>query len=130
MIKKYGHTVEGFKRIYENENWTVALKNAGESNRRDHVNCLERHNCSDEIFILLTGSAVMMEGEVSNKTVVGIKEEMMELNKLYLIPQGVWHNTYMMEGARFVIIENCDTSYENTDVVEFVDIKREVTDFA
>ena len=117
MIQILRHGAEGFARLYENENWTVALKNAGPSNCREAVVTLERHNQTDELFLLLSGNAVMMEGTVENETVTGITEKKMESGCIYLIPHGVWHNTWMEPGAKFVIIENADTSYDNTDVI-------------
>lgn len=118
MIQILRHQAEGFSRLYENENWTVAWKTAAPSNCREAVTKLERHNRTDEIFILLSGNAVMMEGSVNAGVVTTLTERRMEQGCIYLIPKGTWHNTWMEPGAVFAMVENADTSYENTDVAE------------
>lgn len=129
MIDQIDHPGEGFARVYENSGWTLAMKNACPANGKASVTSLERHNETDEIFILLCGEAVMMEGHVKDNVVVRIEERPMFCHKAYIIPQGVWHNTYMFPGAKFVIVENVDTSYDNTDVLSFGDeVPREVKD--
>ena len=109
----------GFSRVYDNERFTVALKNAASENSKGAVKCLERHNETDEIFILLEGRAWMMEAEVADGNITELIEIPMKQHVLYVIPQGVWHNTWMEDGAKFAIIENVETSYDNTDVIQF-----------
>lgn len=125
MIRILRHQVEGFSRLYENKNWTVAWKTAAPSNSREAVTKLERHNKTDEIFILLSGNAVMMEGNVEAGAVTKLAERRMEQGCIYLIPKGTWHNTWMEPGAVFAMVENADTSYENTDLVEIGKIARQ-----
>lgn len=125
MIQKLDHKEEGFKRVYENDRWTLALKNAGPANRKEAVKCLECHNETDEIFILLRGNATVMEGLVESGKIKCIYETKMEVHKPYVIHQGCWHNTWMEDGAEFAIIENVETSYDNTDVLEFDQVRRE-----
>ena len=120
-IRHYIHTGEGFARVHEAEKWTVAQKNAGPSNYRDSVHVLECHHSSDVVFVLLKGHAWMMEGVVKDGRVLEILEEPMSRYEVYLIPRGTWHNTWMEPGAMFVIMENIEVSYDNTEVLHFED---------
>lgn len=118
-IQCLAHTAEGFRRMYENGQWTVALKNAGPSNRRENVRRLERHLATDEIFILMKGRAGMLEGRMRRDESLAVREMLMRPYEVYVIRRGTWHNTWMDEGAVFAVIENADTSYDNTDVCTF-----------
>jgi len=78
----------------------------------DKITYLERHNETDEIFVLMEGSAQLIFNED--------KERMtMEKNKLYNVPKGMWHNIKVSQDAVLLIFENENTSRENTDYIHF-----------
>lgn len=116
-IQLYTHEKEGFLRKYENSQWCVALKNHAETNGEEAVAHLEKHLYSDEIFILLQGkctiiSAVQKNGELEFEFID------MESGTIYMIPKKLWHNTITYESAKLVVIENSDTSSENSERIK------------
>ena len=58
-ILKYGFEGEGMTRVFENEKWMVGVKNWKPMNDIANINCLERHNETDEVFVLLAGRCLL-----------------------------------------------------------------------
>ena len=116
-IEKYEFTGEGMTRVFENEKWMVGIKNWKPANDISGVNCLERHNKTDELFILLGGTCVLLYANEVNGELV-IEAEKMEPMKVYNIPRSLWHNTVTTKDTKLILVEDSSTSMENSDVVE------------
>ena len=43
----------------------------------------------------------------------------MEKNKIYNIKKGVWHGSAMSRDAKLLVVENQNTSRDNTDIIFF-----------
>ena len=41
----------------------------------------------------------------------------MEPHKLYNVPKGIWHHIFTKEGTSVLIVENEDTSPENSEYI-------------
>ena len=59
-IEKSEYSGEGLVRVYENETWMVGIKNWKPANDIANIDCLERHNETDELFVLLAGSCTLL----------------------------------------------------------------------
>ena len=88
--------------------WRVAYLNYGDKFCRENFERVERHMETDEAFILLEGEATLVIGD-------NLSEIKMEKHKLYNVPQGVWHHIFTLPGTSVLIVENADTSPENTE---------------
>ena len=102
---------EGYltKHIYDS--WRVGMITLAE--RFEKITYLERHNLTDEIFILLKGKAVLI-----GKDEEGMHFLEMEAGKLYCVPKSYWHNIRMYENSVVVVVENADTSRENSEYMD------------
>ncbi len=96
----------GYMRGITYGEWTVAILNYEE--RFDKIEKLERHNLTDEVFILLEGEATLIIGE-------NMARVPMQKNKLYNVKAGVWHNVKVSRDVKIIIVENANTSKQNTD---------------
>ena len=115
-IESYAFGKEGMARVYENAKWTVGIKNWKPANDISGIDCLERHNLTDELFVLLEGRCTLV---FANETSKGLKIEAvnMEKGKVYNIPQTLWHNKETEKETKMILIEDSNTSGENSDVV-------------
>ncbi len=104
MIEVIDYNGEDFKAVKVFEGWKIGLMRWSE--RFSKADRLERHTETDEVFVLLSGEAVLYTEE---ETVP------MEKNKVYNIKRGVWHHTTMSRDATVLVIENSNTSKENTE---------------
>ncbi|GAB2572322.1 cupin domain-containing protein [Gracilibacillus alcaliphilus] len=117
LIKQYVFEDEGMKKVYENNQWMVGIKNWKLANDINGFTNLEKHNETDELFVLLSGECTLVSGEqLNNQWKFG--SVYMESNKVYNIPKGVWHNTITSKDTKLVLIEKPDTSMENSEIIE------------
>lgn len=100
----------GYKPAVKFEAWRVAFLKHADS--FDRIVKLERHMETDEIFMLLEGEATLIIG--LEKTLVP-----MEKHKIYNVKKGTWHNIKVSEDAKVFIVENDDTTVNNTEYVYF-----------
>lgn len=115
-ILNYSFNGEGMQRVFENEKWTVGIKNWKPANDITGIDCLERHNQTDELFVLVEGSCTLLyANEAEGK--LEIKAVKMEKDKVYNIPATLWHNTVTCKDTKMILIEDSNTSMENSDIL-------------
>lgn len=125
-IESYGHEGEGLSRVYENEGWMVAVKNWKPANDIANIDCLERHNRTDELFVLLAGRCVLLAGAEKPDGGLDIQAVPMEPGKLYKIPRTLLHNTVTRRDTKLLLVESPDTSMENSEVLSLDETQRTV----
>ena len=103
---------EGYNRTMNFESWRVAIANFGEKFDRNVYDKLERHLLTDEVFVLLSGNASLIIGKE-------MKEYVMETGKIYNVKKGSWHNVLIEKESKVLIVENHNTSLENTEYFYF-----------
>lgn len=119
-ILNYEFSGEGMQRVYENEKWTIGIKNWKPANDVTGIDCLERHNLTDEFFVLLEGHCTLI---YANETAEGLKFSAvkMEKDKVYNIPATLWHNTITQKDTKMILMEDVSTSMENSDILNLND---------
>lgn len=115
-IAEYQYEQEGMARVFENEKWTVGIKNWKPANDITGIDCLERHRQTDELFVLTAGSCTLI---YANETADGIAFGAVEMEpqKVYNIPAALWHNTITRKDTKLILIEDANTSTANSDVL-------------
>ena len=99
---------DDYCRLVSGAKWTVAALNYAERFDERNIVDLERHNLTDEAFVLLAGEATLLLGETARRV-------KMEPLKVYNVRAGAWHNIFVSRDARVLVIENADTSKDNTE---------------
>ncbi len=116
-ILQYKFDGEGMQRVFENEKWTVGIKNWKPANDITGISNLERHNLTDELFVLIAGSCTLVfANEKEGALEFGAVK--MEPNKVYNIPATLWHNTITCKDTKMILIEDSSTGMDNTDVLD------------
>ena len=106
----------GLSRVYENKDWMVGIKNWKPANDKANIDCLERHNETDELFVLLSGACILLTA-TGKAGGLQIKATAMEQNKVYNIPRSLWHNTVTRKDTKLILVEATSTSSANSDIV-------------
>lgn len=104
---------DGYSRVVNGAKWTVAALNYAARFDERNITELERHNLTDETFVLLSGEATLLVGEDARRV-------KMVPFKFYNVRAGAWHNIIVTPGTRVLVAENADTSRDNS---EYLDIK-------
>jgi len=117
-IQSWEFGAEGLKRVYENSKWMVGIKNWKPANDVANIDCLERHNETDELFILLSGSCVLLSANEKAGGGLDIQATCMEPMKVYNIPRTLWHNTVTSKDVKLILVEDSATGSANSDVIQ------------
>ena len=86
------------------EGWKIGLLRY--SDRFSSYGQMERHLLTDEVFVLLEGSADLY---VEDQRIP------MEKSTVYNVKKGAWHHIVVSRDATVLVVENSSTSKENTE---------------
>lgn len=112
MLEIYDWSGEGFEPLVFTDKWQAALLNWEPLFDRANLDEIERHNHSDEVFVLLRGQAVLFTRPQDGK----LQAVEMAAGKIYNVPAGVWHNIVATRDVSFLIVENRDTHLRDTEI--------------
>ena len=123
-IEKYIHEGIGYNPYLITGQWQVAKLNYLDGHGLDQIDKMEVHRKTDEVFILLCGTAVLIaSSQTDGKGSFEVVK--MELGVTYNIPTGVWHNIAMAPDAQIIIVENNNTHLND---VEYTTLDRDACD--
>ena len=110
-MEKCSYNGEDFKAVLTTTDWKIGLLRFSE--RFSKFSVLERHLKTDEAFVLLYGNAdLYIKGEDEKVQIIP-----MESGIIYNVPKGEWHHIVVSEDALVMVVEDSDTSKENTERV-------------
>ncbi len=112
-----------YRPVLEFEGWIVAMLRYYDDFSRSNFYRVERHQTSNEIFILTQGSADLIIFDGSDQPDKGYVLTM-EQNVAYDIPRLVWHWVIMSRDAHIVLVERNNTTDETTDYSELTEEQR------
>lgn len=95
--------------------WRVAYLNDTPKFHLENIYDMQRHNTSDEVFLLLQGGCTLYIGDGGDDTPGRITPVPLQPGVLYNVKRGVWHTHALSGGARVIVIENDDVSDENSE---------------
>ncbi|MGP8152794.1 MAG: hypothetical protein ACLQBQ_01440 [Smithella sp.] len=103
----------GYQPLIDYDKWRVAILRYCDELLPKHIFALQRHNETDEVFILLEGRCILFLGEGKDiiTSITGID---LELRKIYNVKRGVWHSHTLNNDASVLIVENHDTTIQNS----------------
>ena len=119
-IDEYEYRGDGYARQVNGAKWTLAALNYAERFDERNIVDLERHNLTDETFVLLEGEATLLTAIAPGATGIPVRVSRLPMVPLryYNVRAGIWHNIIVKPGTRCLIAENADTSKDNTDYLE------------
>ncbi len=104
----------GYQPLIDFGTWRVAILRYIDELIPDCIERAERHNETDEVFILLSGQAVLFIGSGANQLET-LEPVLMQPLKQYNIKRGAWHTNVLSRDASILLVENRDTGTANTD---------------
>jgi ureidoglycolate hydrolase len=127
LIETYFHAGPGYEPFLVRSGWQVAQLNFLPEQLAAHINRVERHTRTDEVFIMCQGGAILVAAE-EGKEGLRFKAVRMKPGVTYNIPAGVWHNIAMMPGDLIIIVEKDNTHHTDVEYRSFS--RREQTAWA
>lgn len=111
-LESYSWEGVGYKPLVFSDGWQVALLNWEPLFDRANLTEIERHNGTDEVFVLIHGQAVLFTHQDGED----LKAVEMVRGAVYNVPRAVWHNLVATHDVVFIIVENRDTHLHDTEI--------------
>jgi len=108
----YRHEGLGYNPLLLTPNWQAAILNWDPSCDRANLNKIERHNHTDEVFVLLRGKSVLFSRQEDE----ALQAYDLEPGVIYNVPKRVWHGLVADKEASFLIVEDLNTHLHDTEV--------------
>jgi hypothetical protein len=113
LLEIESYTGIGYQPVIDYGAWRVAILNYIDELDPPNINWMQRHDATDEVFVLLTGDCVLFLGDGRDEVGV-IHAARLEPLKMYNVKRGVWHNHTLVPGTSVLIVENVDTADANS----------------
>lgn len=97
--------------------WRVAFLNDTAKFHLENIRDMQRHNTSDEVFLLIQGSCTLYVADGGDGQVGNITALKLEPGRMYNVPKGVWHTHVTGPEAKIAIIEDADVSPDNSEFI-------------
>jgi hypothetical protein len=114
----------GYKPLIDYGAWRVAVLRWAEEMLPARIEAMQRHNETDEVFVLLSGRCILFLGE-GQEGVGGIYAQDLEPLKLYNVRKACYHAHTLSPDASVLIVENRDTSALNSQKVALTPAQRQ-----
>lgn len=113
------HDGPGYLPLVDYERWRVAVLNFCPELRPQALGSLQRHDLTDEVFVLLRGRCLLFvaDGADGADAAVAIHACDLRPGVVYNVVRGTWHTHALTPDAMVLVVENRDTTRENSPVL-------------
>jgi ureidoglycolate hydrolase len=115
---------DGYQPIVDYGAWRVAILRSHPELEPDAITTMQRHDDTDEVFVLLAGRCMLLLGE-GEAQIDAIHAVDMHPLKAYNIKRSVWHTHTLSRDATVLIVENRDTDASNSPLMALTDLQRD-----
>ena len=116
LVEVKNYDGQGYQSLVHFGSWRVAVLRFLDELNPDNIRTMERHTATDEVFVLTKGKAMLITG--GNKTdITDIQATEMAIGEVCNIKKNAWHTITLSQDAHLIIIENDDTTRENTEYI-------------
>lgn len=114
---------EGYQPLVDYGAWRVALLRYIDELLPENLARMQRHEETDEVFVLLAGHCILFLGE-GDAAVSEIYAVDLQPFKLYNVRRNAWHTHTLSGDAQVLIVENRDTTVANSPQVDLAPAQR------
>ncbi len=124
LLEVCAHSDEGYHPLVDYGAWRVAILNYSQDLRPENLDAMQRHNDTDEVFVLLKGRCLLFLGEGDGESIATIHAQPMAPQTVYNVKKGVWHTHTLSPDAMVLVVENRDTTLDNSPFCALTDGQR------
>ena len=115
LLEIHAHEAPAYRPLVDHGAWRVAVLNHCEQLEPDSLHDMQRHDETDEVFVLLRGRCILFVGDGRGAGDAGtIHAADLEAGRVYNVKRGVWHNHALSRDASVLVVENRDTTRDNS----------------
>jgi len=111
LLERKQHEGNGFMPQVDYETWRVAILNFAKGEDKLNFKLMSSHTLTDEVFVLLTGKALLF---TATDDLSEVYVEQLEQNKIYNVKKGVCHCHLLEPNGKLLIVENQNTGKETS----------------
>lgn len=115
MVIKRPPVTSGFDTAFHTDNFKCAFITPAAQYAFGHVKQMKRHNDSDEVFVLLAGSAVLLTKDGDS---TGLVTTQLLPKIAYNVTHGTWHYLAVTEDAVVFVAESGNMDSKNTESLD------------
>ncbi len=110
----------GYSKVFSYQSWRIAMLNYIEELEVNLIQYVECHHETDEAFVLLEGRCTLVFATVDEKKeIINLEPVELEKNKVYIVKKGAYHTHTISKDGKVLVIEEENTSDENSTRVYF-----------
>jgi hypothetical protein len=113
MLEAKSFSGEGYMPLVDYEAWRVAMLCYHENLLPQNIVNMQRHDLTDEIFVLLKGKCILFLGE-GDQAIEQLHVIDMVPGTVYNVKRATWHTHTLSKDAQVLIVENRNTADENS----------------
>jgi len=113
LLEIRDYAKEGYSPVVDFAEWRVAVLNFSNDLLPENITAMQRHNQTDEVFVLLRGRCILFIGEGDEK-VTAVHAQNMQPFKIYNVKKSAWHTHTLSRDAKVLIVENRNTALDNS----------------
>ena len=125
LLEVREYNKEGYSPVVDYCAWRVAVLNYSDQLLPQNLKAVQRHNETDEVFILLRGRCILFIGD-GDQEVTGLFGVNMEPFKLYNVKKSTWHTHTLDKEAMVLIVENRNTTFDNSPFCSLSDMQQQM----
>jgi len=107
------HEEPAYQPLVDYGAWRVAVLNFVDSLLPQNLTNMQRHDETDEVFVLLQGRCILFIGDGKDEAGTIQAVDMVPLT-VYNVKRGTWHNHTLSEDASVLVVENRETTAANS----------------
>lgn len=124
LLEIHEYKGEGYVSLVHFKSWRVAVLRYCDELLPQNIKKLQRHNETDEIFVLLAGSCTLFLADGAD-TIGEIYAQQLLPLKVYNVKKGAWHSHTLSKEATVLIIESDDTYDNNSPEQALTQVQRQ-----
>ncbi|MBU2500392.1 hypothetical protein KJ682_03580 [bacterium] len=125
LIEITSYDGPGYRPLVDFQAWRVAVLNFIPDLLPENLTTMQRHDETDEVFVLLGGRCILFVGDGSGREDAGAVHAVdLEPLKLYNVKRGVWHTHTLDAEGSVLVIENRDTTTANSPTCPLTDAQQ------
>lgn len=104
----------GYGDLFIYNEWKVSMLSYLDELRLENIKYVEKHTLTDEIFYLIEGCCTLIIANIENDKIIDFELVKLDKNKIYNVKKDAYHHHVLSCDAKVLIIENTNTSNENS----------------
>ena len=124
LLEIQEYTGVGYRPLVDYGAWRVAVLRYIDELLPHNIRAVQRHDETDEVFVLLQGRSILFVAEGGEAGVGRIHPQDMLPQVLYNVKRSAWHTHTLSQDAVVLVIENQDTGDANSPVVQLTEAQR------